>query len=131
MSDEKTKPDELIRQAVVLLRRGKSVRAEKLVQENNLADHFKKFQNILSYNEFSELCKLSSLSNEALAKLIKLDLEIRNIEFEMDTRSDDQAWQKMFQKRLPDRIKQIDFETVCEFDPNKSVYQNNSWRRPN
>ena len=75
---------------------------------------------------------MSELPNGVLLKVLQLDLKIRGESrfLEGQTENVTEAWRKLFKEKLPDRIPELTFDTVTEFDPSKSMFQNGVWRKP-
>ena len=126
-------PRDRVLDALMSIRQGKSLRAKRIMEDSKVQEYFKRFESDLSLKDFNEACLMSELPNSILLKVLTIDLKIRGGEKSSKTQSNTNAleqWRKLFKEKLPNRIPEISFATVTEFDPSKSIYQNGVWQKP-
>ena len=125
-------PREKLLDALVSIRQGKPLRARKIMEAPEVQEIFKQFSKDLSLEAFNEACLLGELPNEVLFRILKIDYRLRNesrSELPAAKQDNTELWRFLFREKLPDRIPEITFDSVTEFDPSHSVYQNGVWQK--
>ena len=125
-------PREKLLDALVSIRQGKPLRARKIMEAAEVQEIFKQFSKDLSLEAFNEACLLGELPNEVLFRILKIDYRLRNesrSELPAAKQDNTELWRFLFREKLPDRIPEITFDSVTEFDPSHSVYQNGVWQK--
>lgn len=131
-NQENETPKEKLLDALVSIRNGKPLRAKNIMQDSDVQQLFKRFEKRLSLKEFNEACLMGELSNKILFDVLSIDAELRDGGGDAPAKTKDaaDAWRELFRGKLPERVPEITFETVTEFDPSKSIYRNGVWRKP-
>ena len=129
--DAKLTPRENLLDALVSIRRGKSLRAQRLMQSSDVQKLFSQFDDLMSVEEFNAACLQSDIDDATLYRIITIDLKLRYGDDSSEPLESDAAWRKVFEGTLPDKIPRISFDTVTEFNPDHSRFFNGRWQTPN
>lgn len=129
--DAKLSPRENLLDALMSIRRGKSLRAQRLMQSSDVKKLFSQFDDLMSVEEFNAACLQSDIDDATLYRIITIDLKLRYGDDSSEPPESDAAWRKVFEGTLPDKIPRISFDTVTEFNPDHSRFFNGRWQTPN
>ncbi len=130
-SEAELSPRENLLDALMSIRRGKSLRAQRLMRNAEVKNLFSQFNELMSLEEFNAACLQSDIKDSTLYKIITIDLKLRYGDDSSEPPESDAAWKKVFEGKLPAKIPKISFETVTEFNPEHSRFLNGRWQSPN
>lgn len=127
---ENQSPKEKLLDALMSIRRGKSMRAQRMMDDVEVQKAFAQFSELMSVDDFKKACLDSDIDDATLYKVITIDLKLRYGADSMKPRESDAAWKKVFEGKLPDKVPEISFATVTEFNPDHTKYLNGRWQNP-
>ena len=124
--------DDKVLDALKSLRQGKMRRARKIMEDQAVRSRFGKFEKLVPLDEFLKAIESSEVSDSLLLRIIQMDSMVKNGADPESAKASgsDVVWRYIFKNRIPPRLPKIDFDTVTEFDPKKSIYRNGMWRTP-
>lgn len=127
---ENQSPKERLLDALMSIRRGKSMRAQRMMDDVEVQKAFAPFSELMSVDDFKKACLDSDIDDATLYKVITIDLKLRYGADSMKPRESDAAWKKVFEGKLPGKVPEISFATVTEFNPDHTKFLNGRWQNP-
>lgn len=126
--------DDKLLDALRSLRQGKTDRAAKIMRNATVQKRLASFKSPLTVGVFQKACESPELADTLLLQILELDSRLRGksqvVEKSKTPEGALAAWRTLFRGDLPPRLPNIDFESISEFNPRESVYQNGVWRIP-
>ena len=123
-------PKEKLLDALMSIRRGKSMRAQRMMDDLEVQKVFAQFSELMSVDDFKKACLDSDIDDATLYKVITIDLKLRYGADSLKPRESDAAWKEVFEGKLPDKVPEISFATVTEFNPDHTKFLNGRWQNP-
>lgn len=117
-------------QAVRAMRRGQRRAAHQWLERDSVNDELQKYQDLISADQFRSLG--DEIPPAMLRRLLTVEWLLARADESSDSLSADRtlAWSQIARRRELAPIAPLSLETLTEFDPRESIYNQGRWRPP-